>query len=195
MSQSFADQLSRLLNEALHETASAADIPSDFVAQIDQAQNRQFGDYQSNAAMILAKQVKKNPRELAAEIIEAIPESNLIETPEIAGPGFINFRITETALDTRLTELLADDTRLGVAKAESLQTIVADFSAPNVAKPMHVGHIRSTIIGDSLTRIGSLSRTQSHFRQPHRRLGHTVWNDPLGMEKPPRRGGDGGKPH
>ena len=164
MSQSFADQLSRLLNEALHETASAADIPSDFVAQIDQAQNRKFGDYQSNAAMILAKQVKKNPRELAAEIIEAIPESNLIETPEIAGPGFINFRITETALDTRLTELLADDTRFGVAKAESIQTIVADFSAPNVAKPMHVGHIRSTIIGDSLTRIG-------------RFLGHKVISD------------------
>lgn len=164
MSQTFADQLSRLLNEALHETASAADIPSDFVAQIDQAQNRQFGDYQSNVAMILAKQVKKNPRELAAEIIEAIPESNLIQTPEIAGPGFINFRITETALDTRLTELLADDTRLGVAKAESPQTIVADFSAPNVAKPMHVGHIRSTIIGDSLTRIA-------------RFLGHKVISD------------------
>lgn len=164
MSQTFADQLSRLLNEALHETVSAADIPSDFVAQIDQAQNRQFGDYQSNVAMILAKQVKKNPRELAAEIIEAIPESNLIQTPEIAGPGFINFRITETALDTRLTELLADDTRLGVAKAESPQTIVADFSAPNVAKPMHVGHIRSTIIGDSLTRIA-------------RFLGHKVISD------------------
>ena len=114
--------------------------------------------------MILAKQVKKNPRELAAEIIEAIPESNLIQTPEIAGPGFINFRITETALDTRLTELLADDTRLGVAKAESPQTIVADFSAPNVAKPMHVGHIRSTIIGDSLTRIA-------------RFLGHKVISD------------------
>jgi len=164
MSQTFADQLSRLLNEALQETASAADIPSDFVAQIDQAQNRQFGDYQSNVAMILAKQVKKTPSDLAAEIIEAIPESNLIETPEIAGPGFINFRITETALDTRLTELLADDTRLGVAKAKSPQTIVADFSAPNVAKPMHVGHIRSTIIGDSLTRIG-------------RFLGHKVISD------------------
>ncbi len=164
MSQTFADQLSRLLNEALHETASAADIPSNFVAQIDQAQNRQFGDYQSNVAMILAKQVKKTPSDLAAEIIEAIPESNLIQTPEIAGPGFINFRITETALDTRLTELLADDTRLGVAKAESPQTIVADFSAPNVAKPMHVGHIRSTIIGDSLTRIG-------------RFLGHKVISD------------------
>ena len=164
MSQTFADQLSRLLNEALHETASAADIPSNFVAQIDQAQNRQFGDYQSNVAMILAKQVKKTPSDLAAEIIEAIPESNLIETPEIAGPGFINFRITETALDTRLTELLADDTRLGVAKAKSPQTIVADFSAPNVAKPMHVGHIRSTIIGDSLTRIG-------------RFLGHKVISD------------------
>jgi len=78
MSQTFADQLSRLLNEALHETASAADIPSNFVAQIDQAQNRQFGDYQSNVAMILAKQVKKTPSDLAAEIIEAIPESNLI---------------------------------------------------------------------------------------------------------------------
>ena len=194
MSKTFADQLSRLLNEALQETASAADIPSDFVAQIDQAQNRQFGDYQSNVAMILAKQVKKNPRELAAEIIEAIPESNLIQTPEIAGPGFINFRITETALDTRLTELLADDTRLGVAKAESPQTIVADFSAPNVAKPMHVGHIRSTIIGDSLTRIarflGHKVISDNHIGDWGTQFGMILWGwknllDEAAMEETP----------
>ncbi|MDF1862078.1 MAG: arginine--tRNA ligase [Verrucomicrobiales bacterium] len=164
MSTTFADQLSESLNDALANTAFASDLPEGFRAQIDQAQNRQFGDYQSNAAMILAKQLKRNPREVAADIIDAFPESDLCETPEIAGPGFVNFRIKTESLANRLADLLADPGRLGVAKTEHPKTIVADFSAPNVAKPMHVGHIRSTIIGDSLTRIA-------------RFLGHTVLAD------------------
>lgn len=164
MSTTFADQLSELLNGALANTAFASDLPEGFRAQIDQAQNRQFGDYQSNAAMILAKQLKRNPREVAGDIIAAFPESDLCETPEIAGPGFVNFRIKTESLANRLADLLADSERLGVAKTEHPKTIVADFSAPNVAKPMHVGHIRSTIIGDSLTRIA-------------RFLGHTVLAD------------------
>jgi arginyl-tRNA synthetase len=164
MSTTFADQLSEMLNGALANTGFASGLPDGFRAQIDQAQNRQFGDYQSNAAMILAKQLKRNPREVAADIIAAFPENDLCETPEIAGPGFVNFRIKTESLANRLTELLADPERLGVAKTEQPKTIVADFSAPNVAKPMHVGHIRSTIIGDSLTRIA-------------RFLGHTVLAD------------------
>lgn len=164
MSQTFADQLSELLNTALRATSAADQIPSGFTAQIDQAQNRNFGDYQSNAAMVLAKQVKKNPREFAAEIIEAIPESDLIDTPEIAGPGFINFRIRSKALENRLAVLLEDIDRIGVAPTENSRTTVVDYSAPNVAKPMHIGHIRGTIIGDCLVRI-------SRF------LGHNVISD------------------
>lgn len=164
MSSTFAELLSTRLNEALAATEFAGDLPEGFVAQIDQAQNRQFGDYQSNAAMVLAKQLKKNPRELAGIIIEKFEGGDLSETPEIAGPGFINFRIKASFLEQRLGDLIADEERLGVAKSASPQTIVADFSAPNVAKPMHVGHIRSTIIGDSLTRIAKF-------------LGHNVLSD------------------
>lgn len=153
MPETFSEQLATLLDAALTRTAFADTLPEGFSAQIDPAQNRQFGDYQSNAAMILAKQVKKNPREVAAAIAEAFDGGDLCGTPEIAGPGFINFRISPEALEGRLSELLADDARLGVPSTTDPKKIVTDFSAPNVAKPMHVGHIRSTIIGDTLTRI------------------------------------------
>ncbi len=168
MSKTIAELLSTRLNDALAATADAndfaRDFPEGFVAQIEQAQNRQFGDYQSNAAMVLAKQLKKNPRELAGMIIENFDGGDLSETPEIAGPGFINFRLKTSFLGERLQDLITDVERLGVQKASKPQTIVADFSAPNVAKPMHVGHIRSTILGDSLTRLAKF-------------LGHNVLSD------------------
>lgn len=153
MSETIAELLTERLAAALTSASFAGDLPEGFSASIDQAQNRQFGDYQANAAMVLAKQLKKNPRELAAEIIEHFDGGELCDTPEIAGPGFVNFRIRPDFLEGRVSDLLADEERLGVSPAPSSKTIVADFSAPNVAKPMHVGHIRSTIIGDSLTRI------------------------------------------
>lgn len=164
MAKTFADQLASRLNDALSKTDFAGDLPEGFSAQIDQAQNRQFGDYQSNAAMILAKQLRKNPREVAAAIIEQFDGGTLSETPEIAGPGFINFRITQESLESVLQSLLNDPDQLGLEKAAEPKTIVADFSAPNVAKPMHVGHIRSTIIGDCLTRVAKFA-------------GHTVISD------------------
>lgn len=153
MSETIAELLTERLATALDSAPFAGDLPDGFSASIDQAQNRQFGDYQANAAMVLAKQLKKNPRELAAEIIEHFDGGELCDTPEIAGPGFVNFRIRPEFLEGRVSDLLADEEHLGVSPAPSPKTIVADFSAPNVAKPMHVGHIRSTIIGDSLTRI------------------------------------------
>ena len=138
------------------------DLPEGFQVQVESAADLRFGDYQSNAAMILAKRLRTNPREFAAKLIEVMELGDLA-VADIAGPGFINFRVTHSAWSKRMSSLLGDD-RLGVALASPTQTIVVDFSAPNVAKPMHVGHIRSTIIGDSLSRIA-------------RFLGHEVITD------------------
>ncbi|MCH7225684.1 arginine--tRNA ligase [Haloferula sp. A504] len=110
-----------------------------------------FGDYQSNVAMALAKKRKTNPRALAQEVIEVLNLDGLAGT-EIAGPGFINFRIEPGTFARKAGEQLRDD-RLGVPDCGHGRRVVVDFSAPNVAKPMHVGHIRSTILGDSLSRI------------------------------------------
>lgn len=135
-------RLSTALEKVVGETTSAAVTP---------AADLRFGDYQSNAAMVMAKQRKTNPRQLAQEIIDAIDLKDLA-TAEIAGPGFINFRMLPEAYATHAKGLL-NDPQLGTPAIGKGQTVVIDFSAPNVAKPMHVGHIRSTIIGDSLCRI------------------------------------------
>jgi len=110
-----------------------------------------FGDYQSNAAMALAKQRRTNPRALAQEVLDSLNLDGLATT-EIAGPGFINFRVSPEAFAAKARQQL-DDPRLGVPASGDGRRVVVDFSAPNVAKPMHVGHIRSTILGDSLARI------------------------------------------
>ncbi len=120
-------------------------------AAVTPAADLRFGDYQSNAAMVLAKRHGKNPRVLAQEIIDRIDLAG-IASAEIAGPGFLNFRIFPETYALLATELLADP-RLGVPQVGEGKTVVVDFSAPNVAKPMHVGHIRSTIIGDTLCRV------------------------------------------
>jgi arginyl-tRNA synthetase len=120
-------------------------------AAVTAAADLRFGDYQSNAAMVMAKARKTNPRALAQEIIDHLDLANLA-TADIAGPGFINFRILPAAYASRMERLIRDE-RLGVPATGAGKTVVVDFSAPNVAKPMHVGHIRSTIIGDSLARI------------------------------------------
>ena len=142
--------------------AAAAGDTDGIAVTVQSAQDTRFGDYQSNVAMQLAKPRRANPRQLATEIIAKLQVDDLCETPEIAGAGFINFRLKPATISAHLSALAADD-RLGTPLVAA-RRLVVDFSSPNVAKPMHVGHIRSTILGDSLARIG-------------RFLGHTVVAD------------------
>jgi len=112
----------------------------------------QHGDYQSNALMGLAKQRKMNPRQLAEQVVQSLDVADWCEPVEIAGPGFLNFRLKPDALQQALRSALKSDCPF-VDSAQSPRTVVVDFSSPNVAKPMHVGHIRSTILGDTLARV------------------------------------------
>jgi arginyl-tRNA synthetase len=133
------------------------------LAVVTPAADTRFGDYQTNAAMVAAKSLKRNPRELASSILGHLKIGDLCEPPTVAGAGFINFKVLDTALSGVVNEV-RKDSRFGVATIETPKTIIIDFSSPNVAKPMHVGHIRSTILGDSLARIA-------------RHLGHHVITD------------------
>ena len=116
------------------------------------ASNPKFGDYQSNVALSLPKQLKQAPRAIAEQIVNHLQINDFCQTPTIAGPGFINFTIKPSYLAAQLSAIQTDE-RLGVAKAKEPQKVIVDFSSPNIAKEMHVGHLRSTIIGDSIARI------------------------------------------
>jgi len=114
--------------------------------------NPKFGDYQCNLAMSLTKPLKSNPRAIATQIIDNLIIDEICETPEIAGPGFINLRLKTDYLQVQLQKMLGNE-RLNIPKVNPNQKMIVDFSSPNIAKEMHVGHLRSTIIGDSIARI------------------------------------------
>ncbi len=166
--------LSERLNLALNNIGKA-DLLSNFQGSVTSAADTRFGDYQTNAAMVLAKKLGMPPRELAAEIINQIDVDDISETPEIAGPGFINFKIQNSTILSRLDDILSSD-RLGIEETTTPEKILIDYSSPNIAKPMHIGHIRSTIIGDCLRRVANF-------------LGHDViadnhigdWGTPIGQ--------------
>jgi arginyl-tRNA synthetase len=126
--------------------------PGPYAGLVKPAQRAEHGDYQANCAMPLAKVLGRKPRDLAEEIVRRLNLGDMLELPEVAGPGFINVRFKSDWLAKQLQAAAGDD-RLGVARVDKPRTYVIDYSSPNVAKPLHVGHLRSTIIGDALTRL------------------------------------------
>ena len=153
-----------ILSEKVLAALAALDleVPERMRIQVTTAADLRFGDFQSNAAMMLAKFAGKSPRDLAQELADQLSSGDLCEV-SVAGPGFLNFTLTPKAWSD-LARTQWSSTDLSVSKVDSPQTIVLDFSAPNVAKPMHVGHIRSTIIGECLARVAT-------------KLGHKVIKD------------------
>ena len=167
-------QLTERLGKAIQKIQNS-NIPEDYSATVTAAADIRFGDYQTNAAMALAKNLSMPPRELAAEIIKLLEVEDLCETPEIAGPGFINFRVKENTIVSRINEI-RKCSRLGVENTHSPKKILIDFSSPNIAKPMHIGHIRSTIIGDCLVRV---CRFLGHEVIADNHIGD--WGTPIGQ--------------
>jgi arginyl-tRNA synthetase len=150
-----------ILATKLADALAKAGLPN--AGELTPATDPRFGDYQTNAALILGKERSENPKTLAAKILAQLDVGDLCEPPTVAGAGFINFTLPADAIARKAAETLRDE-RLGVAKAKSTRRIVIDFGSPNVAKPMHAGHIRSTVLGDALARIAQF-------------LGHEVIRD------------------
>ena len=146
--------IENLLKKAVLVLSQNNDIPEAVInnIKVDRAKDKTHGDFASNIALILAKPLHKNPREVAQSIIDSLEPSARIAKTEIAGPGFINFFISSDFIAGKL-QAMRQDEALGVSKADKKDTVVVDYSAPNVAKEMAVHHIRSTVIGDAIVRV------------------------------------------
>lgn len=146
------------VEQYLDEMAGAAlkqalSLEDDAPAIVRPTQDAKFGDYQVNGVMPLAKRLKRAPRDVAQLVVDALGESPAVANASVAGPGFINLTLSDGWLAKRLTESLRDRERDGIPTIHQPQTVVVDFSSPNIAKQMHVGHLRTTVIGDAIARL------------------------------------------
>ena len=154
-----------MLQNRVKEAMTKTGIPSDLGAHIAPSKNAKFGDYQANGAMAAAKAMKANPRELAQQIVDKLSLDGIASKIEIAGPGFINIHLDQKWLAEQLRKT-SNDERLGITAKNAPTKVVIDYSAPNLAKEMHVGHLRSTIIGDAVARINEFTGNEV-IRQNH----------------------------
>ena len=147
------ERLITLIDNALDTLIAEGTLPAEAKrpAKIDRTKDKNHGDFATNIALMLAKPAGMKPRDLAEKLIAALPADNAVAKVEIAGPGFINFFQADDWLTGLLDQALADE-HLGVARPAQAQTVVVDYSSPNLAKEMHVGHLRSSIIGDAVVR-------------------------------------------
>ena len=167
--------ISDILSEKVKLAMTAAGLPEGTNPAISLSNRANFGDYQANGVMGAAKKLKANPRELATKVVDALDLSGIAEKVELAGPGFINIHLDPQWLATQLNQV-SNDKNLGVSQSATPQNVVVDYSAPNLAKEMHVGHLRSTIIGDAVVRALEF-RGEHVIRQNH--MGD--WGTQFGM--------------